>query len=328
MSARVLVTGATGFIGSHLVERLLGDDHVVRALVRPGAEAEGLARRGVEIARGDLGDPGSLDRAAAGCALVYHLAAITSRRSPSKEEFLATNVVGSANVAAAAVRAGVRRFVHVSSCGVYGFRNRFPASESTPVRPDTPYRVSKARGEEAVLERAERTGMEVVVARIASIYGPRANNWVMLCRSIQSGRFRLIGNGRNRIHLTHVADIVEGLRLCAETPGIEGRRYNLAAAEGVAIGDLVTIVARALNASPTRTAWPAFPFRATRYIDLALTNMLGLRIKRLHSYDIFLSDRVFDISRARSELGYDPKVSIEEGVPGLVASYREAGLLD
>ena len=324
---RVLVTGATGFIGSHVVERLVADGHTVRALVRQDSDTGRLEAIGVGIVRGDLGDPPSLARAAASCEHVYHLAALTSIRSRTKEEFHATNVIGSANVAAAAAGAGVARFVHVSSCGVYGFRNRFPADESTPLRPDTPYRMSKARGEEEVLKSAEGTGMQVVIARISSIYGPGATNWVPFCRSIQAGRFRMIGNGRNRLHLTHVADIVDGLRLCAETPGIGGRRYNLAAAKAVPIGDLVAIVAGALHASVDRVAWPAFPFRATRYLDLTLTNVLGLKLRRLHSYDLFLGDRVFDIARARAELGYDPKVSPEEGVPQLVEGFREAGLL-
>jgi nucleoside-diphosphate-sugar epimerase len=321
------VTGASGFIGGHLVRRLVGDGFAVRVLVRPDSEAGSLAGLGVEIARGDLADRASLARAAAGCAVVYHLAALTSIRSRSEDEFEATNVLGSANLAAAAAEAGARRFVHVSSCGVYGFRNRFPADEATPLRPDTPYRRSKARGESAVLECADRTGLPVVIARIASIYGPRATNWARLCRSIQSGGFRMIGNGRNRLHLTHVTDIVDGFRRCAETPGIERRCYNLAAAEAISIGALVARLAEALGANVKRRALPALPFRTTRHVDLALTNLFGLKLRRLHSYDLFLGDRVFDISRARKELGYDPRVSAEEGLPELVADLREAGRL-
>ena len=324
---RVLVTGATGFIGSHVVDRLVADGQTVRALVRHDSDAGRLEAIGVGIVRGDLGDPPSLARAATGCEHVYHLAALTSIRSRTKEEFHVTNVVGARNVATAAARAGAARFVHVSSCGVYGFRNRFPADESTPLRPDTPYRVSKARGEEEVLKSAQGTGMQVVIARISSIYGPGATNWVPFCRSIQAGRFRMIGNGRNRLHLTHVADIVDGLRLCAETPGIGGRRYNLAAAEAIPIGKLVAIVAGTLHARLKGASWPAFPFRLTRHLDLALANVLGLKLRRLHSYDLFLGDRVFDIARARAELGYDPKVWPAEGIPRLVEGFREAGLL-
>ena len=234
----VLVTGATGFIGGCLARGLVADGVAVRALVRGGTDPARLPDD-LELVPGDLTDGRSLEGAVEGCALVYHVAAVTSSRNASNREIEEVNVQGSSDMAAAAAQAGVRRFVHVSTCGVYGHRNRFPADESTPMRPDTPYRVSKARAERAVLEAARNTGMSVVVARLASIYGPNAKNWLPICRSIRTNRFRMIGDGRNPVHLGHVFDIVDGLRRCGETPGIERRCYNLAAAEPMAIGDLV-----------------------------------------------------------------------------------------
>jgi nucleoside-diphosphate-sugar epimerase len=135
----------------------------------------------------------------------------------------------------------------------------------------------------------------------------------------------MIGNGRNRLHIGHVTDIVDGLRRCAETPEIEGRCYNLAGAAPITIGELVATISRALDATPTKSAWPAFPFRATRYIDLALTNLFGLKIRRLHSYDLFLSDRSFDISKAQSELGFRPRVAAREGLRELAEDFRRNG---
>jgi nucleoside-diphosphate-sugar epimerase len=325
---RILVTGATGFIGGSLVDRLVSDGYRVRALARPAADAERLERSGAEVVRGSLEDVPSLERALNDCAHVYHLAASTLSRSRSNRDYETTNVSGSANVAAAAARAGVRRFVHVSSCGVYGFRNRFPAEESAPLRPDTPYRVSKARGEWAVLACRERTGLSVVIARICATYGPGAINWVPICRSIQAGDFRMIGNGRNRLHIGHVSDIIEGLRRCAETQGIEGRCYNLAGPAPITMGEFVATVSEALDAPMTKSPWPAFPFRATRHIDLALTNLLGMKLRRLHSYDLFLGDRFFDISRAERELAYRPQVSTREGLRRLARDFRETDVID
>jgi nucleoside-diphosphate-sugar epimerase len=325
---RVLVTGATGFIGGCLADRLTRDGYRVRALVRSAADAGRLERNGAEVVQGDLRDPPSLERAAADCAHVYHVAALTSNTSRSKSDLEATNVAGSANIATAAARAGVRRFVHVSSCGVYGFQNRFPADETTPLRPDTPYRVSKARGERAVLECRERTGLPAVIARICATYGPGATNWVRICRSIRSGGFRMIGKGRNQVHIGQVTDIVDGLRRCAETPEIEGRCYNLAGAAPITMGELVETIREALDAAVTKSAWPAFPFRASRHLDLALTNLLGVKLRRLHSYDLFLGDRSFDTTRAGKELGYRPRVTAREGLRALVEDYRRRGLLD
>ncbi|HJR54228.1 MAG TPA: NAD-dependent epimerase/dehydratase family protein [Gemmatimonadota bacterium] len=323
---RVLVTGATGFIGGRLARSLVDDGHRVRALVRRGTDPSRLPA--MELVVGDLVEPGSLEAAAEGCAVVYHVAAVTSSRSGSNRELEDVNVQGSANIAAAAARAGARRFVHVSSCGVYGYRNRFPANESTPLHPDTPYRISKARAERVVFEIASKTRLPVVVARLASIYGPGASNWLRFCRSIRANRFRMIGDGRNPVHLGHVLDIVDGLRRCADTPGIEGRCYNLAGAEPVAIGDLVATFAQALGVRTTRRSWPAFPFRVTRHVDLALCRYLGMKIQRLHSYDLFLSGRSFDIARARRELGFRPRISAAEGLTALVEGYFENGSID
>jgi nucleoside-diphosphate-sugar epimerase len=167
-----------------------------------------------------------------------------------------------------------------------------------------------------------------VVARLASIYGPRATKWLPLVRSIRTNRFRMIGDGRNALHLGHVLDVVEGLRRCGETPGIEGRCYNLAAAAPVAIGQLVATVERALGVRTTRRPWPAFPFRVSRHVDLALCRHLGLKLRRLHSYDLFLGGRWFDIARAERELGYRPRITSEEGLTAMVQGFVASGSID
>lgn len=324
----VLVTGGTGFIGGRLVRSLLAAGHQVRALVRHGADSARLEAAGAEIATGSLSDERALARAVAGCERVIHVAAVTSAKVRSRRDLEATNVVGAANVARAAAGAGAERLVHVSSCGVYGSRCPCPADETAPLAPDTPYRRSKARGERAVDASARRAGLPVVVARLGSVYGPGARNWVALCRSVLDGRFRMIGNGRNRLHPGHVDDIVTGLVRCAVTPGIDGRCYNLAGPEPVAIGDLIATVSRELGVRPAKAAWPAAPFRLSRLVDLSRARLLGSRIRRLESYDLFLADRCFDLARARRDLGYDPVIPAQEGMAELVAWYRAEGLLD
>ncbi|HET9334750.1 MAG TPA: NAD-dependent epimerase/dehydratase family protein [Gemmatimonadota bacterium] len=322
----VLVTGGSGFVGGYLVENLVADGYAVRALARPGADTQRLERIAT-VVRGDLSDVDALERAATGCSRVFHVAAVTSTSARSKREYEATNVAGPANVAIAAARAGVERLVHVSSCGVYGFRCPSPADESAPLAPDTPYRRSKAGGERAVMAAAERSGLAVVIARLSSVYGPRARNWVRICRTIQEGRFRMIGDGRNRVHLVHVDDIVAGLRACADTPGIEGRPFNLAGPAPISMGELVDTLSRALEVESNRARWPAFPFRLARLFDLTAAHTIGHRPRRLGSYDLFLADRCFDITQARIELGYQPRVSAEEGMARLALHYRAEGLL-
>jgi nucleoside-diphosphate-sugar epimerase len=159
------VTGGAGFVGGHLVDSLVADGYAVRAFARPGADTRRLERIAT-VVRGELSDVDALERAATGCAHLFHVAAVTSTSARSKREYEATNVAAPANVARAAARAGVERVVHVSSCGVYGFRCPSPADESTPLGADTPYRRSKARGERAVMAAAERSGLAVVIAAV------------------------------------------------------------------------------------------------------------------------------------------------------------------
>ena len=196
------------------------------------------------------------------------------------------------------------------------------------MRPDNPYRISKARGEKAVTACGEETGLAVVIARISATIGRGARNWIRMCRSIDNGDFRMIGSGRNRMHLADVGDIADGLVRCADAPGVEGRSYNLAGARPVTMGELAATLFAALGTTPNKRPWPALPFRVTRQVDLALTRFLGLRLRRLHSYDLFLGERWFDISRARVDLGYEPRGSIEESVREMVEGYRRDGLLD
>lgn len=323
----VLVTGGTGFIGSHVARCLADAGWPVRALARPAGDARSLESAGVEVARGDLRDPASLGRAVAGCAGVLHVAALVSSRLPTRRDLEAVNVEGTRSLAAAAVEAGVRRFVQVSTCGVYGSRGPVPASESARLEPDTAYRISKARGERAATDVAERTALGVVVARICAVLGPGGSNWLRMCRSIADGGFRRIGDGQNRLHFAEVSDVVDGLVRCLETSGIEGRAYNLAGPAPITLERLVDTLAGEIGVAPRKRPWPGWPFRATRRIDLALSRHRSREPRRLHSYDLFLADHAFDISRARRELGYEPRVAIEDALRRLVRDYRRAGVL-
>ena len=323
---KVMLTGATGFIGSHLVARLLdGGDHV-RALVRPATDASDLAASGVEIVRGDIRDPAAVEHAAADCQLVYHLAKASNGEPDSTLQ--AVNVGGTANVARAALRAGVARLIHCSSAAVYGHRiEKGPFREDSAIKPDSPYARSKALGEEAVRSYAG-DHLPVIIVRITSVLGPRAIRWIDFFRSIAARRLRMIGPGETHHHPADVSDVVEGLLLCGTLKGAEGRTYILAGNEPILLRDLIQLVAEELGVrGRLPRTFPAGPFRFYMLLNDVVRTVAGTSLPRAHGVEFLLSDRILDISRARQELGYAPRVSVSQAIHRTAQWFRTQGYL-
>lgn len=334
---RVTLTGATGFIGGHLLDRLLADGHHVTAVVRNPPDIPLLKARGVTAVRGDVGDSPSLERAMMGSEVAFHLARAKAHGSRPREVF-EVNVDGTRNVARAAVKAGVARLVHCSSFAVYGSRTGL-VDENSPLRPDSEYGRSKVRGE-SVLTKECAGRVAPVIARITAVLGPRCMSWLPLFRSAASGRLRLVGDGSNMHHPADVSDIVDGLVRCAFVPGAAGNTYNLASAEPVSIAELRSIMAEAANDMRSSSDGAAMkgvgrqPRPYSRVVlDLyyhlgrASDKLLGLRPPLFESVVFLTGDRVLDITRARRELGYDPKFGVREAARRTAEWYRREGAL-
>lgn len=320
---KVLVTGATGFIGSHLVQRLTGAGAEVRALVRESTDASRLEAAGVEVLRGDLRDPEALRRSVADREVIYHLAKAPSG-SPSRT-LRTVNVEGTAGLARAAAAEGVTRLVHASTAAVYGGIVRGSAvREDAALNPESSYARSKALAERRLRSSGDRHAVPIVIARICSVLGPGGDGMRGLFASVASGRFRLIGAGDNRHHLADVSDIVEGLLLCGSQPGIEGRIYNLAGGEPILIRDLVLLIGQELGVEGPPKSLPAAPLAVYRRLSQALSRIAGVGLPRADGIATLMSDRVLDISRARRELGYAPRVGVEESVRRTAAWYGKS----
>lgn len=324
---RVLVTGATGFIGSHLVGRLLARGDAVRALVSPAGDARSLESSGVEIARSDVRDASAVERAVAGCDIVYHLAAHRTRTRAPEGVLRGVIVDGTENVARAALRSGVTRLVACSAARVYGTVRDRAITEETALRPDSPYARSRVLAEQVVRTLHERDGLPGVVARIGPVLGPGARTWLPLFRSLAMNRFRLSGRGDNYQHPTDVADVVDGLVRCATVPGIEGRVYLLAAEEAVLLRQLLLLMASAVGGSLIRRGLPKGVLRLYLRANGVVTRLTGAQLPGADRPFLFLADRIFDVSRARAELQYAPRVSIAESVGRTADWYRAQGLL-
>ena len=327
----VLVTGATGFTGSHLARTLRARGHQVRGLVRPRSRASAapLTAAGVEVVEGDLTDPASLEKAVAGADVVYHVAALYREAGLPPSAFVEVNVHGTRHLLDAARACGVRRVVHCSTAGVHGHIEQPPANEDAPLAPGNQYQRTKLQGEQLAREFGMQPGApQVVIARPVGIYGPGDTRFLKMFRGIARGRFPMLGPGAVFYHLTYVDDVVEGLRLCGETPGATGRTYLIAGPRYTTLRDLVATIARVLDVPPPRLRFPVWPVWLAGALCEAIC--VPLRIEPplyRRRVDFYRKSRAFDTSRARRELGFAAAVDLEGGVSRTAAWYRERGML-
>ena len=320
---KVAVTGATGFIGSHLIHRLLSGDNEVTALVRGESAAQSLRGRGVSVVIGSVADADAVRRAVAGSQVVFNLARAKPHGPLPISEVTATNVTGARNVARAANISGAR-LIHASSTAIYGSRpDKMPADEDSPLRPDSAYARSKLDGERAVRDEC-RNG---TIARISAVLGPGCHSWLPLFRSAANGTLRLAGDGRNLHHPVDVADVIDALMLCADSETAKGRTFNIAGPDTVTVAQLVDLMSSAFGTGKTRPrSVPQTASRIYMGIGKACDAMLGLRIPRIESVMFLTASRAFDISRARRELGFNPVISVADAVRRTADFYKSERL--
>jgi nucleoside-diphosphate-sugar epimerase len=300
----------------------------VRAFVRDGSLAGDLQAAGIELVVGDIRDRAALAAATAGVAVVYHIAAIYRQAGIRREAYRAVNALAVRDLVEAAAAAGVRRVVHCSTVGVHGDVERPPADEDAPLRPGDVYQATKLEGEQLAREAGARLGIEVTIARPSGIYGPGDRRLLKLFRGVARGRFPMLGDGEIYYHLTHIDDLVEGFRLCGEHPAAGGRTYILAGGECTTLNRLVALIAEAAGVAPSRVHLPVWPFWIAGAVCEAIAVPFGIEppIYR-RRVDFYTKSRAFDITRARREIGYDPKVDLRQGIERTLRWYREQGWL-
>lgn len=330
---RVLVTGATGFTGGRLADTMAAAGHEVRALVRkPPTQVvrsdtafQGTAP--IDIVVGDLRDEAALARAVQGVEVVYNIAAVYRQAGLSFETYRAVNAIAVGELIEQAARAGVRRVVQCSTVGVHGNIEHPPANEDAPLRPGDTYQRTKVEGEQRALDAAAQFGIEVTIARPSGIYGPGDRRLLKLFRSVVR-RFPTLGSGEIYYHLTYIDDLVEGLRLCGEHPAAANRTFILAGGEVTSLNVLMRLIAEVAGTRPQAIHLPVWPFWLAGAICEAVCVPLGVEppIYR-RRVDFYTKSRAFDITGARTNLGYAPRVGLREGITRTLHWYREHGWL-
>lgn len=328
----VLITGANGFLGRHLAAHL---------------RAQGVAVRGVDLSAdpeagvvaGSTGDPSAWESHLVGCDAVVHTAAIVSNNIAPVRAW-EVNVVGTRLVLDAAARAGVRRFVHLSSIAALGFLTHHygkaqrtlpgPIDERYPVMPcGNTYTDSKIAGEHAVLAAHAAGELEVTVIRPADVYGPGSRPWVVEpLRLMRARMFLLPAGGRATFTPVYVDDVVDGLARALAAPAASGRIITLGGAEGATTADYFGRLARMIGRPPPRTVPTAVAQALVVPAGRAITALGRPTELGRGAVDMLTRQFVFDNSTAHDLLGWAPRVDLEMGMAETEAWLSREGLLD
>jgi nucleoside-diphosphate-sugar epimerase len=287
-----------------------------------------LSKAGITTEVGRLEDRGALKRATRGIDVVYNIAAIYRQAGIPRVAYRTVNATSVGDLIDAAAASGVQRVVHCSTVGVHGDVEHPPANEDAPLRPGDVYQETKVEGERIARDAAQRTGLAVTIARPSGIYGPGDRRLLKLFRGVARRRFVVLGSGNIFYHLTYIDDLVEGLRLCGEVPAAANRTYILAGGEVTTLNELIERIARQANVAPPRMKLPVWPVWLAGAACEAVCVPLGIEPPLYRRrVDFFTKSRAFDISRARTELGFSPTVGLDDGIRRTLAWYREHGWL-
>lgn len=318
------VTGGSGFIGGHLIARLVADGWTVKALARSDRAATRVRELGAEPVTGDLESADAIAAGATGARVAFHAAA-TLLEWGRREEYVRGNVTGTQNALAGCRSAGVARFVHIGTeAALMVGEPLVGVDETAPLRPDSPahYPATKAIAEQLV-RHASTADFETVVIRPRWVWGPGDTTILPgLVEAIEAGRFAWIGGGGHLTDTTHVDNVVEGLVLGAEK-GRAGEAYFVTDGSPVVFREFVTaLVATNGVVAPDRTIPTALISPIASVVEGIWK---GLRIRRappISRMPVWLASQecTIDISKAKAELGYAPVKSREQGLAELTAA--------
>jgi nucleoside-diphosphate-sugar epimerase len=324
LPATAFVTGGSGFIGGQLLRRLAEGGSRVRALARSDASAAVVEGLGAEPVRGDLSDAASIATGARGCEVAFHLAAHLGQWG-TRADFVAANVTGTENALAGAREAGVRRFVHCGTeAALIAGDPLVEVDETAPLRPDSKalYSATKALAERAV-RGASADGFEALVLRPRFVWG--AGDTTLLpgiLSMVEAGRFAWIGGGTQLTDTTHVDNVVEGL-LLAQAKGRPGEAYFVTDGDRVVFREFVSALIETQGVEPPTRSMPAAlagPLAAASETIWHLLRLGGEPPLTRFAFWVSSQECTIDISKARSELGYEPVISRGTGLAELRAA--------
>jgi nucleoside-diphosphate-sugar epimerase len=329
----ILVTGATGFLGSALTRALVQQGHQVRILARDEKKAReqfGTAvGSAITLIRGEITDVEQVQKAVNGAKIIYHLVGRLYHPSVPTELYRETHVRGTRILLAACQgQSQLQRVVHCSTTGVLGITGNIPADEEVPFAPTNPYEATKLEGELLALKAVKEQGLPVSVIRPGLVYGPGDLHLLGFFTSVKKGLPCLIDGGKAMIHPVYIDDMTDSFLLAAERSEAVGRVYNIAGDLPVTFRELSTAIAHALSRYLPSGDLPLWLANLASDAFSVIPGLQGEKAPLTRSRVKFLTNsRVYNIDRARKELGYVPKVGLEEGMKLTAAWYQKHGYL-
>ena len=313
-----LVTGATGFVGSHIAERLSKEGEEVTALVRATSNTKFLSSIGVKFVYGDINDPEAVKKAMQGIEIVYHSAALADEWISQKDAYR-VNVEGTRNLLDAAKEAKVKRFVFISSLAVLGMRDHHDTPADAPYhKTGDNYIDTKIDSEQLVMDYYKKYGFPITVVRPGFVFGPRDNKLIpRLSDRLGKGQFMFVGSGKNKINAVYIENLTDAIISAARSQKAVGQKYNVTNDSGMTLEDLVLNIVNIWKFDTPKKHIPKFMAYLVCSVLMAFARLTKAkeppyitktRIK-------FLSLNLdFDIAKTKDDLGYNPRISIEEGL--------------
>ena len=324
---KVLVTGATGFIGTTLVQSLVKVGYDVRALSRGGDVLGRLENLGVEICRADLTDDQSLKGIAEGIGAVCHLAGVLGETCPDKGYYHHLHVKGTSNLLAECANHSIEKFIHCSTTGVLGPTEGAIADESYPYKPSNVYEATKAEGERLVLQHAREKFLPAIVLRPGMVYGPGDMHHLGLYRAIKRGYFFLINSGKSYLDLVFVEDVAQAFIKALQSSYSAGEVYMIVGPKPVTVHELAQTIAGALGRPLNFLNLPAWMAMSLARGLSCLSRLLRFDPPLTPSRVKFLTEsRACSMNKAREQLGYEP-IGLDEGITQTVSWYKTNGYL-
>jgi len=327
---KVLITGGTGFIGSRLALACLqkGDSVTVLGQENTPAESENkkvLEEKGAKVVLACVTEQEKISDLFTDIDLVYHLAATQHEMNIPDQRFWDVNVSGTKNILEASIRAGVSRFIHGSTIGVYGSLEG-EIDEFSPCKPDNIYGLTKLEAEQTVLSYKER--IPVTIIRISEAYGPGDRRLLKLFKAIQKRVFFMIGKGENIHHPIYVEDLIDGLSLAAQSEKAKGEVILLPGKESLSTSEMVAIIAEQLGTTVSKLRLPLLPVLVMATVLERTLRPLGIQ-PPLHRRRIDFFRKGFTLLGAKASrvLGFVPKVNFRQGSFETAGWYRERDLL-
>jgi nucleoside-diphosphate-sugar epimerase len=328
---KVLITGGTGFIGSRLAFRCKqrGDEVVILAQANTQAEKENineLEEKGFTIVIGDVAEKEKVEQAVTGCDVVFHLAAAQHEANVPDQHFWNVNVEGTRNLLDASIKENVKRFVHGSTIGVYGVEMQGELSETSLLKPDNIYGVTKKAGEELVLSYKDK--LPVTAIRISETYGPGDRRLLKLFKGIKKRKFFIIGDGENKHQLIYVDDLIDGMFLAAEKETALGEVFVLAGDEILTTNDMVDVIAEIIGVDKLKFKAPMWPFYLLAIMMEYTLRPLGIQ-PPLHRrrLDFFKKTLYFSPAKSAKLLGFKARTDFRKGSTETAEWYQQQGML-